>query len=139
MNAAERQYRRSTLANEHPAWAAPARPDPAAEPPASAVPTPRPERRVEQPARRAAAPRGRSRNLEEARGRKHVRDAAYAWAAAEAKARQRLQELAAELGAAVQRGTESEVITGYVVEACARYGIDPDRVPDQLRAVNEKP
>ncbi|WP_280431543.1 hypothetical protein [Nocardia brasiliensis] len=78
--------------------------------------------------------RGRSRDPEEARGRKRTRDAAYAWAAAEHKAGVRLQEFLGEMNAALQRGTAPEAIAEYITEACTRNGIDAGLLPPQIRA-----
>jgi hypothetical protein len=72
--------------------------------------------------------------LAEARGRKSARDAAHAWAAAARKAADRRDELVAERAAALGRGTAAEVLTGYILEACERHGIDWHLLPSEIQA-----
>lgn len=135
MTAAEpgRQRRRSTLADEAP-WKVPAKPEtqqPTApgQPPADS-PTGTP----------VAPPRRRARDMIEARGRKLARDSAYGWAAAEARAAERRQELLDQLAAAKARGTTPETLYGFLTEACARYGIDIQSLsPELLAAIGRTP
>jgi hypothetical protein len=86
------------------------------------------------PERGPAPARRRTRDLAEARGRKKARDAAYGWAAAEARVRDRHRELDAELSAARDRGTDPDTLREYLHEACDRYGISPDTLPPDLAA-----
>lgn len=138
--------RRSALADEHPAWSAPARPDPAPTPPPAPAPPPPPPAAPAPAPQRAAAPeppatavappaaaRGRSRDRAEARGRKLARDAAYAWAVSAARTEDRLRELAAEIDAAIDRGTPPQLLAEFLAEACARSEIDLDRIPTSIR------
>lgn len=119
--------RRSALADETP-WTVPAvapappqqRSESAAHPPDAAHATPQ------------APPRRRTRNVVEARGRKLARDAAYGWAAAQARAAERRRELLDELAAARNRGTTTDTLHGYLTEACHRYNIDPNTLPPDL-------
>ncbi|MGW4125782.1 hypothetical protein [Nocardia sp. NPDC004711] len=148
MTPAVEPRKKSALAGEHPAWSVPANPatpaGPVPAPPASnpvaavantaaapAVSKSRSTPSVGKPATREA-PRGRSRDLAEARGRKRTRDAAYAWAAAEQKALLRLEEFVAELGAALERGTDVNVLGEYITEACERNGIDRNLLPAEV-------
>lgn len=132
------ERRRSTLTDEHIAWSAPAKPAPATE----SAPPPRTENPSAQAPKKAAADqpmpaRGRAHDPAEARGRKQARDAAYAWAAASAKAVQRLHELTAELESAMRRGTPPSTLAEYVHEACARYGIEADDLPTKIRSATD--
>jgi hypothetical protein len=111
--------RRSALADETP-WTVPAvAPAAPQQPPVSATQAP---------------PRRRARNVVEARGRKLARDAAYGWAAAQARAAERRRELLDELAAARNRGTATDTLHGYLTEACHRYDIDPNTLPPEFLA-----
>ncbi|MBF6284502.1 hypothetical protein REK76_29395 (plasmid) [Nocardia farcinica] len=122
-----RQRRKSTL-TEEALWTVPAKPD--TQPPPAAPSAGQPPAVPVQP----APPRRRARDLKEARGRKLARDAAYGWAAAEARLIERHQELAAELAAARGRGTDPEMLLEFLAEARARHGLDPAMLPPDLIA-----
>ncbi|MEU2258558.1 hypothetical protein ABZ540_35940 [Nocardia xishanensis] len=122
-----RQRRKSTL-TEEAIWQVPAKPD-AQSPGAAAAAQPLAAAPVH-----PDPPRRRARDLKEARGRKLARDAAYGWAAAQARLAERHQELAAELAAARARGTDPETLLEFLAEARARHGLDPATLPPDLIA-----
>ena len=128
----EARRRRSALADEQ-LWEVPGKP-PA---PAAAQPSadrPADERTPVRADARTREMRGHARDLAEARGRKQVRDAVYAWAAAARKARDRQTEFVGEHEAAIARGTDAQLLADYITEACDRYGLDPNSLPPELRA-----
>ena len=69
--------------------------------------------------------RGHARDRAEAKGRKLASDAAFAWAAAQVRASERYDDLCREFDAATARGTDAELLAGFVREACAKYGVEP--------------
>ncbi|WP_280265828.1 hypothetical protein [Nocardia wallacei] len=129
-------HRRQSKLSEDELWEVPANPPPATTKPAPATkPADQASRtdasRVDA---RTREMRGHARDLAEARGRKTTRDAAYAWAAAAKKARDREIEFGAELAAALQRGTDRALLATYIHEACDRYGVDPAQLTSEIRA-----
>ncbi|GAB2683208.1 hypothetical protein [Nocardia goodfellowii] len=128
MTGTEPPTRKKSALNDDDDWSAPANPPPATAKPVREVPPV--TARTSTPARGI---RGHARDIAEARARKKVRDAAYAWAASAHRTAARRDELGAELQAARQHGSDPDVLVGYLTEACERYGLDPATVPQQLR------
>lgn len=126
--------RRSTLADSHPAWSAPAHPTPPA--PASPAPAPaaaRPAPDTESANAHTPAARGHAQDQDEALGRVAYRNAALAWASAERKALQRMAHLNIQTSAALDRGTPPATLGQYLLEACAKHGIDSALLPAAIR------
>lgn len=80
-------------------------------------------------ARPRESARGHARDRAEAKGRKLASDAAFAWAAAQARARERYDDLVTEYSAAAGRGTDAELLAGFLREACAKYDLEPPSLP----------
>lgn len=124
--------RRSALADEQ-LWEVPGKPPAPAPQPVADRPAPG-ERTPARADARTREMRGHARDMAEARGRKQVRDAVYAWAAAARKARDRQAEFVGEHDAALARGTDAQLLADYITEACERYGLDPKTLPPELLA-----
>lgn len=126
-----KQRRRSTLADSHPAWSAPAHPTSSAPAPAAPATPAAPD--AESANAHTAAARGHAQDQDEALGRVAYRNAALAWASAERKALQRMASLNVQTSAALGRGTPPATLGQYLLEACVKHGIDPNLLPAAIR------
>ncbi|WP_157172037.1 hypothetical protein [Nocardia higoensis] len=77
--------------------------------------------------------RGHAADQDEALGRVAYRNAALAWASAERKALQRMASLNVQTAAALDRGTPPATLGQYLLEACAKHGIDSALLPAAIR------
>ena len=141
MSASQRPPRRrkSSLADEHPAWPSGAGTDtqtPDAPEPSSPEPS-SPETAEPSTADRGrAATRARARDrrdIAEARARAQARDAAWSWARAQERLNYRSNTWAEQMTQARQAGTDPAVLQEYVREAIEQSGTDTEHVPRGVR------
>ncbi|SLG40646.1 Uncharacterised protein [Mycobacteroides abscessus subsp. abscessus] len=131
----EAQTRKKSALSDEDMWTVPAVPtSPAAVAPEPAV-APAPPAAAPPPLPVATTPSSEpTRDIAEARGRNRVRSAIFAWAAAERKAAERLEECWAVTAAALDRGTDPAVLRDFAIDACQRHGVALDFLPAEFRS-----
>lgn len=124
--------RRSSLAEQHPAYPTPA-PEPTQDRPPSESERDEFESRAatRPPAHDATPDAGPSRAAEQ-RARADARNAAWSWAKAAVRLDRRVAEWCDEMRRARQSGTAPAVLREYIGEAAERVGIDPGDVPREV-------
>lgn len=136
MSASQRPPRRrkSSLADEHPAYPAPVPAPEEDEKQGDTAEQPEETSRVVAalPSERPTVVNPTGGGLGEARARAAARDAAWSWAKAATRLDRRVGEWSEQMAQARTAGTSPGVLREYIREAAERVGIEVDEVPREV-------